>query len=81
MNTNIKSRLDYEKIAAQLDLIDLKYKNCDVWNNPVYIAQTEQYGGVTVLPIVVYNGINLGGLDNINDLIDMRILHDLSDQK
>ena len=74
LHANITSKIDYEKCKDLLEIADIKYEDKDLFQTPSYIKETDQYGGPNSLPIVIINDMNIGGLSNLSDLVDLGYL-------
>ncbi|CDW81711.1 UNKNOWN [Stylonychia lemnae] len=78
LNIDIETQTDQERIKYILDAMKLKYKWLDL-NDPKIanqetINEIKGYGGSNNLPIIVINGNFIGGMQELQELVDERYL-------
>ncbi|CAI2370702.1 unnamed protein product [Moneuplotes crassus] len=74
INSTITSTSDFNQCKQMLELSDLPLEIKDLGINSGYLHEAEQYGRSQDLPFVIINGINIGGLHELINIVDLKIL-------
>ena len=62
-----------------LEMSDLPFETRDLAIDPLFIQESQKYGGPSALPLIIINGLNIGGLEDLTDIVDRKVKLHLQD--
>lgn len=68
-----RPRRDFERWKDILEGTGLTLEIRDLGLYPGYIKETQKYGGPEVLPLIIINGLNIGGIDELIHIVDLKV--------